>query len=113
MGRDVVIGDRTRMQNLCVVGRGTVIEGDCFLGPGVHLLSGRTMSESERKRPPVLRRGCQIGSGTIVMAGIEIGEEAVIGAGAVVTADVAPGTTVRGVPARAAAAALAEVAQLG
>ena len=69
VGRDVVIGDRTRLQNHCVVGRETVIEEDCFLGPGVTLLTGRTMSDSERKPPPILRRGCQIGAGAMIMPG--------------------------------------------
>jgi acetyltransferase-like isoleucine patch superfamily enzyme len=113
VGRNVVIGDRTRLQNNCVVGRETVIEEDCFLGPGAQLLTGRTMSASERKPPPTLRRGCQIGAGATILSGVEIGEEAIVGAGAIVTADVAPGTTVRGIPAREAAAALADVAQLG
>ena len=105
IARDVVIGDRARMQNQCLVGPGVVIEEDCFLGPGVQLLTGRTMSGPDRRSPPVLRRGCQIGAGATIMSGIEIGEEAVVGAGAVVTADVEPGATVRGVPARVAAAA--------
>ena len=50
--------------------------------------------------PPVLRRGARIGSGSQVLPGTEIGEEAVVGAGSVVVHDVAPRTTVRGVPAR-------------
>ena len=113
IGSNVTIGDRTRMQNQCVVGPETIIEQDCFLGPGVFLLTGRTMSDSDRKPPPTLRRGCQIGAGARILAGVVIGEEAIIGAGSVVTTDVDPGTTVHGVPARQADAALAEIAQLG
>jgi acetyltransferase-like isoleucine patch superfamily enzyme len=113
IGSDVRIGDRTRMQNQCVVGPGSAIGEDCFLGPGVQLLTGRSMNGSERRPPPVLRSGCQIGAGAKVMSGVEIGEGAVVGAGAVVTADVDPGMTVMGVPARAETATLAEIAQLG
>ena len=71
------------------------------------------MSDSDRKPPPTLRRGCHIGAGARILAGVVIGEEAIIGAGSVVTTDVDPGTTVHGVPARQADAALAEIAQLG
>jgi UDP-2-acetamido-3-amino-2,3-dideoxy-glucuronate N-acetyltransferase len=77
-----------------------VIEEDCFLGPGVNVLTGRTMGSPPRASRPVLRRGCQIGAGAKILPGVEIGEEAVVGAGAVVLGDVAPGARVRGVPAR-------------
>jgi acetyltransferase-like isoleucine patch superfamily enzyme len=101
------------MQNHCVLGPGAIIEEDCFLGPGVCLLTGRTMNGAARRPPPILRRGCQIGAGAKIMSGVEIGEEAIVGAGAVVTGDVVPGATVRGVPARPASSAPGEVAQLG
>ncbi len=102
ISRGAEIGARTRMQNLVVVGSRVVIEPDCFLGPGAQILTGRKMTSKERVGPPRLRRGCQIGAGAIVMPGVEIGEEAVVGAGAVVTADVPAGATVRGIPARLA-----------
>jgi acetyltransferase-like isoleucine patch superfamily enzyme len=57
---------------------------------------GRPASELE---PPVLRRGCKIGGGAILTPGVEIGEEAFVAAGAVVTRDVPPRTVVMGVPA--------------
>ncbi len=87
------------MQSHCGIGPGVVIEADAFLGPAVRILTGRTMSERPRATP-ILRRGCQIGTGARIMQGVEIGEEAVVGAGAVVTADVPAGATVRGMPAR-------------
>jgi acetyltransferase-like isoleucine patch superfamily enzyme len=102
VGRNVEIGDRTRIQNHSVVGPGTMIESDCFLGPGVQVLTGRKMTEAERAAPPMLRRGCQIGAGAKILPGVEIGEEAVVGAGAVVTADVPAAAVVRGIPARLA-----------
>ncbi len=60
---------------------------------------------NETRLPPshasvVLRHGCYVGAGVILLPGIEIGEEAIIGAGAVVTRNVPPGTVVAGVPAR-------------
>lgn len=100
INRGVVLGERVRMQSHCGIGPGVVIEADAFLGPAVRILTGRTMSATPRTAPPILRRGCQIGAGARILQGVEIGEEAVVGAGAVVAADVPAGVTVRGVPAR-------------
>lgn len=112
IGADVAVGfvsmvkhgaelhDRVRVQSHCVVGSGVVVEQDAFLATGVVILTGRIMSTTARRPPPRLRRGCQIGAGVTVLPGIEIGEEAVVGAGAVVTADVPPGVVVKGTPAR-------------
>jgi len=100
IGQNVEIGDRTRMQNHVIVGPGIVIEPDCFLGPGAQVLTGRTMSTPARVAAPILRRGCQIGAGAQILPGVEVGEEAIIGAGSVVAENVPPGTVVRGVPAR-------------
>ena len=100
IGRNVEIGDRTRMQATTILGAKVVIEEDCFLGPGVHILTGRTMGTPPRNSRPILRRGCQIGAGAKILPGVEIGEEAVVGAGAVVIADVPPEARVKGVPAR-------------
>jgi UDP-2-acetamido-3-amino-2,3-dideoxy-glucuronate N-acetyltransferase len=110
---EVVLGDRARTQAHCVIGPKVVIEEDVFLGPGVIVLTGILMSSPEQRPPPVLRRGCQIGAGAKILPGIEIGEEAVVGAGSVVSADVAPGIIVRGVPARPSGEPLADRAQLG
>jgi acetyltransferase-like isoleucine patch superfamily enzyme len=98
--RNVEIGDRTRIQATTILGAEVVIEQDCFLGPGVHVLTGRTMGTPPRSSRPILRRGCQIGAGAKILPGVEIGEEAVVGAGAVVVRDVAPGARVKGMPAR-------------
>jgi UDP-2-acetamido-3-amino-2,3-dideoxy-glucuronate N-acetyltransferase len=100
ISREVELGARVRLQSHCGIGPGVVIEADVFLGPAVRILTGRTMSSPPRAATPVLRRGCQIGAGARILPGVEIGEEAVVGAGAVVVADVPAGATVRGVPAR-------------
>jgi acetyltransferase-like isoleucine patch superfamily enzyme len=104
IGRRTRLGDRTRIQNLVMMGPDVVIEEDCFLGPAVQILTGRKMTSDERAGSPILRRGCQIGAAAVVMPGVEIGEGAIVGAGAVVTADVGAGELVRGMPARVALA---------
>jgi len=101
---EVVIGDRVSIQTRCYITGGTRIEDDVFVGPGVTLTNDNTM---DRHGPefefegPLLRRACRVGGGSTICPGVEIGEEAFVAAGAVVTADVAPRTTVMGVPARA------------
>lgn len=50
--------------------------------------------------PVVLKRGCYLGAGCLILPGVTVGERAVVGAGAVVTRDVPPGKVVVGVPAR-------------
>jgi len=67
---------------------------------------GRLQTEADwTVVPTVVKRGASIGSGAAILCGVTIGEHAMIGAGAVVTRDVAPGETVAGVPARRLASA--------
>jgi UDP-2-acetamido-3-amino-2,3-dideoxy-glucuronate N-acetyltransferase len=102
ISREVELGERVRMQSHCGIGPGVVIEADAFLGPAVRILTGRTMSAAPRRGAAILRRGCQVGAGARILQGVEVGEEAVVGAGAVVVTDVPAGVTVRGIPARRA-----------
>jgi acetyltransferase-like isoleucine patch superfamily enzyme len=103
LNQDVLVGDRVRTQARCGIAPRVLIEDDVFLGPGVELLSGITMTGSAQRGPAILRSGCQLGAGTIVLPGVEIGEEAIVGAGAVVARDVPAAAIVRGVPARQSA----------
>jgi acetyltransferase-like isoleucine patch superfamily enzyme len=61
---------------------------------------GRTERRHALRKGPTIRRGARIGGGAVLLPGIEIGEEAVVGAGAVVLGDVPPRTVVVGNPAR-------------
>ena len=104
VGSDARIGARVLIQTYVMLTSRIVVEDDVFVGPGVvttnddQMRRGRPASELE---PPVLRRGCKIGGGAILTPGVEIGEDAFVAAGAVVTRDVPPRTLVMGVPAKA------------
>ena len=58
------------------------------------------LAAGERLRGPVLRRACRVGGGVLLAPGVEIGEEAFVAAGAVVTRDVSSRAVVMGVPGR-------------
>jgi UDP-2-acetamido-3-amino-2,3-dideoxy-glucuronate N-acetyltransferase len=100
---DVVIGAGVRIQTGCYVTAFSEVEDEVFIGPGVNTFNdpwaGRR-PEGEPLRGPRLRRRCRIGGGALILPGIEVGEEAFVAAGSVVTRDVAPGALVMGVPAR-------------
>ena len=99
----VVVGERASVQTRCYLAAGTTVEDDVFIGPGVTLTNDNTMDRhppDTRLEGPLLRRACRIGGGAVICPGVEIGEEAFVAAGAVVTADVAPRSVVMGVPAR-------------
>jgi acetyltransferase-like isoleucine patch superfamily enzyme len=61
---------------------------------------GRTEKRHALRKGPTIRRGARIGGGAILLPGIEVGEEAFVGAGAVVLSDVPPRMLVVGNPAR-------------
>jgi acetyltransferase-like isoleucine patch superfamily enzyme len=101
---DVVVGEGVLIQTGVYVTGRSVVEDDVFLGPGVITTNDHTMGRHARGEPlrgPVFRRACRIGGGAVVLPGVEIGEEAFVAAGAVVTRSVAPREVVIGVPARA------------
>jgi UDP-2-acetamido-3-amino-2,3-dideoxy-glucuronate N-acetyltransferase len=80
-----------------------VLEDDVFVGPGVVLTNDNSMGRhppDERPQGPTLRRACRVGGSAVVCPGLEIGEEAFVGAGTVVIADVPPRAVVVGAPAR-------------
>ena len=100
---DVTIGARSRVQSNVYLTRGTLLEEDVFVGPGVVTTNDDTMARHDATFEllgATLRRACRIGGGAVLVPGVEVGEEAYVAAGAVVTRDVAPRTVVMGVPAR-------------
>lgn len=93
-----------------------LIEDDVMLGSGVHIYVHNHRFDQPDvpiidqghypAEPVTLRRGCWIGANAIILPGVTIGENAVVGAGAVVTRDVPSCTVVAGNPARAIGAAV-------
>jgi acetyltransferase-like isoleucine patch superfamily enzyme len=104
VGADVSIGARVRIQTYSIIVTGSVVDDDVFVGPAVTTTNdgalGRRRGAAAQLRGVALRRACRIGAGVTVLPGVEVGEEAVVGAGALVTRDVAPRSIVMGVPAR-------------
>ncbi|HMB54054.1 MAG TPA: Gfo/Idh/MocA family oxidoreductase [Thermoanaerobaculia bacterium] len=101
---EVVVGDGVKVQNNVSIYTGTTIEDHVFLGPSC-VLTNVTNPRAEVSRQSLyettrLRRGCSIGANATVVCGVEVGRYAFVGAGAVVTEDVADYALMLGVPAR-------------
>jgi acetyltransferase-like isoleucine patch superfamily enzyme len=101
---DVAVGARTKIQANAYVTAYTLVEEDVFIAPCVVTTNdnymGRTEGRHALRRGPTIRRGARIGGGAVLLPGIEIGEEAFVGAGAVVLRDVPARAVVVGNPAR-------------
>jgi UDP-2-acetamido-3-amino-2,3-dideoxy-glucuronate N-acetyltransferase len=100
---DVQIGARVRLQTNAYITAWSVVEDDVFVAPGVITTNDPTAGRrgpGVELRGAVLRRACRIGAGAVLLPGVEVGEEAFVAAGAVVTADVPARAVVMGVPAR-------------
>ncbi len=108
--KGVIIGARCKISSHSFICEGVTIEDEVFVGHGVMFINdklpratadGALQTEADWEViPTLIKRGASIGSGSIIMCGITIGEKALIGAGAVVTHDVQAGDVVAGVPAR-------------
>ena len=106
-----IVGDRVKIHANCYVAQYTTLEDDVFLAPGVTIANDKYPGWDEAPVGlvgPRIRRGAQIGVNVTILPGIEIGAGALVGAGSVVTRDVAPGAVVVGNP----AAAVRTVAEL-
>jgi UDP-2-acetamido-3-amino-2,3-dideoxy-glucuronate N-acetyltransferase len=100
---DVVIGNRVTIKNGVHIWDGTRIEDNVFIGPNVAFTNDRyprSKRYPEKFLKTVICKGASIGANATLLPGITIGENAMIGAGAVVTKDVPSNTLVVGNPAR-------------
>jgi acetyltransferase-like isoleucine patch superfamily enzyme len=99
----VKIGNRVRLHSNVFVPEFSVLEDDCWLGPNVVLTNARyprSPKVKEQLAGSRIKRGAKIGANVTILPGVTIGEDALIGAGSVVTKDVPAGAVVAGNPAR-------------
>ena len=101
---DTTIGALTKIQANAYITAYSTLEDNVFIAPCVVTTNDNLMGRTERRhgliKGPTIRRGARVGGGAILCPGVEIGEDAFVGAGAVVTKDVPPRKLVVGSPAR-------------
>jgi acetyltransferase-like isoleucine patch superfamily enzyme len=111
--RGAVIGANCKISSHSFICSGVEIADDAFIGHGVMFVNDKvpraTRADGQLQGAEdwtllrtFVERGASIGSGAVVLGGVRIGAGALVGAGAVVTRDVPPRATVKGVPARVA-----------
>lgn len=109
--KDVKIGSNVKIQNYSCIYHGVSLEDGIFVGPNVILTNdkyprainpdGSLKSDSDWKVGEIIvRKGAAIGTGSIIITDVEIGEYALVGAGSVVTKNVPPHALVYGIPAK-------------
>jgi acetyltransferase-like isoleucine patch superfamily enzyme len=109
--KGVRIGPRCKISSHTFICEGVTIESEVFIGHGVTFINDRypraTSALGELQtaadwdcQSTIIKRGASIGSGTTLLGGITVGENAIVGAGSMVTRDVPANTTVAGNPAR-------------
>lgn len=105
------VGNRVKISSHSFICEGVNIEDEVFIGHGVMFINDKyprsTVASGELQTegdwvciPTYVKKGASIGSNATILCGVTIGEGALVGAGSVVTKDVAPGTIVAGNPAR-------------
>ena len=104
-GKNVKIGKNVVVQtnSLFMSAGGITIEDDVLVAANTQLISNNHGPEEHQIltcKPVVLKRNCWIGAGATILPGVTVGENAIVGAGAVVTKDVDPNTVVGGIPAK-------------
>ena len=108
--KNATVGNNCKISSHTFICEGVTIEDDVFVGHNVAFINdtypratagGRLQTEADWKvEKTLVRKGASIGSGSTILANVTIGENAMVGAGAVVTRDVPPDTIVAGNPAR-------------
>ncbi len=108
--RGVRVGRNCKISSHTFICEGVTVEDDVFIGHNVSFINDRypratanghlQMDQDWKLENTMVRRGASIGTSATVLCGVVIGENAVVGAGSVVTHDVPPGAVVAGNPAR-------------
>ena len=97
---DVVIGDNVTVKCGVQIWDGMRIEDDVFIGPNVTFCNDRHPKSRNKDwvlEPVIIKKGAMIGANATILPGVTIGENAIVGAGTVVTKDVPANTIVKGV----------------
>jgi acetyltransferase-like isoleucine patch superfamily enzyme len=101
---DTTVGDGTKIQAMAYITAYSTLEEHVFIAPCVQTTNDDFMGRTEQRhalvKGPTIRRGARVGGGAVLCPGVEIGEEAFVGAGAVVVRDVPARVVVVGNPAR-------------
>ena len=104
VGVNVKVGDNVKIQNNVSLYEGVTLEDDVFCGPSMVFTNVSTprsfINQKSNYQTTTVRRGATLGANCTIVCGLEIGEGAFIGAGAVVTKDVPAYALMVGVPAR-------------
>ncbi len=109
--KNAKVGRNVKISSHTFICEGVTIEDDVFVGHNVSFINdkyprstnqdGSLQTEADWKVVPTLiKRGASIGTSTTILCGVTVGENAVIGAGSVVTHDIPPNSVAVGVPAR-------------
>lgn len=106
IGIGCIIGDRTGIGVNSLIGAGTIFKGNSMMGPEVHIYTSNHRYDEEKHRfegdtetrPVIIGSNTWVGYGAIILPGVRIGNNAIIGAGSVVTKDVPPGVMAAGNP---------------
>jgi acetyltransferase-like isoleucine patch superfamily enzyme len=102
---DVTIGDHVSLQSSGYFTRGVIIEDEVFCGPRVTTMNDKAMSYRRQnlvfsRSAPRILRAARVGGGSVLLPGVTVGQNALVGAGSVVTRDVPDRVIVMGNPAR-------------
>ena len=103
IGRNVKVGKNCRIQAFSFIPEGVIIEDDVFIGPGVVFTNDKYPRSKQYPyffQKTIIKNGASIGAGSVILGGIQIGENAMIGAGSVVTKSVPPNELWIGNPAK-------------
>lgn len=102
--RNVMVGDNVKIHNKALLYRGLIVEDNCFIGPGVCFSNDKYPQYNKTRNLSgvswKMKKGASVGANATILPDINIGSNAIVGAGSVVTKSVPDGCMVCGNPAR-------------